>query len=368
MSRKRRGQGQGTLYQRHGSPIWTAQWYNAGGKRRTRSTRTTSRADAERIMGEWVRHAALERVGLVEPEGGTELSRHAGASLESHVAAFERAKRAAGVTDRHVDDTLRMIRRVADVAGWQALGEVDPAGVECFLERENALAPRTRHAHVTAVKTFSRWCVLDGRLAVDPLGRVRKPAARRQVERRALLVQEWRRLTEATEHGPVRRGMEGHERRLLYATALQTGLRQSELRTLTGSSLVLDGGQPHVLVTANRTKNRKPARQFIRPDLAHELRRHVSRAMPGAPVFTMPRREAVASMLRDDLAAAREARRTGLEPATTGSTVRYSNQLSYRPRRRRTPCGSPDRCPCGSGCSAGSGRSTRAARSPRPSG
>ena len=26
-----------------------------------------------------------------------------------------------------------------------------------------------------------------------------------------------------------------------------------------------------------------------------------------------------------------EARRTGLEPATTGSTGRYSNQLSYRP-------------------------------------
>ena len=25
-------------------------------------------------------------------------------------------------------------------------------------------------------------------------------------------------------------------------------------------------------------------------------------------------------------------RRTGLEPATTGSTGRYSNQLSYRPR------------------------------------
>ncbi len=27
-----------------------------------------------------------------------------------------------------------------------------------------------------------------------------------------------------------------------------------------------------------------------------------------------------------------QARRTGLEPATTGSTVRYSNQLSYRPK------------------------------------
>ena len=30
-------------------------------------------------------------------------------------------------------------------------------------------------------------------------------------------------------------------------------------------------------------------------------------------------------------AGAYKARRTGFEPATTGSTVRYSNQLSYRP-------------------------------------
>ena len=35
----------------------------------------------------------------------------------------------------------------------------------------------------------------------------------------------------------------------------------------------------------------------------------------------------------------RQARATGLEPATTGSTVRYSNQLSYVPNKSETPEG-----------------------------
>ena len=33
----------------------------------------------------------------------------------------------------------------------------------------------------------------------------------------------------------------------------------------------------------------------------------------------------------------RSTRRTGLEPATTGSTGRYSNQLSYRPMVLKNP-------------------------------
>ena len=38
-----------------------------------------------------------------------------------------------------------------------------------------------------------------------------------------------------------------------------------------------------------------------------------------------------------------ETRRTGLEPATTGSTVQDSNQLSYRPNWEVRKCSSPAR-------------------------
>ena len=55
----------------------------------------------------------------------------------------------------------------------------------------------------------------------------------------------------------MRVGMTGHERRLLYETAIETGLRSNELRSLARSSLNLGGEQPHVLLDAKRTKDRK---------------------------------------------------------------------------------------------------------------
>ena len=70
---------------------------------------------------------------------------------------------------------------------------------------------------------------------------------------------------------------------------------------------MLDADKPYILLEARQTKNGKAARQYIRPELARDLAGYVARAMPGAAVFAMPRREHVAIMLRADLSAAREA-------------------------------------------------------------
>jgi len=57
--------------------------------------------------------------------------------------------------------------------------------------------------------------------------------------------------------------MTGPERALLYALALQTGLRAGELRSLTRASLMLNTERPHVLLGAKHTKNGMAARQYI---------------------------------------------------------------------------------------------------------
>jgi len=307
-----RGNGEGSLFRRGGAGPWYASWYGGDGKRKERSTRTTSRSDAERIMRKWVERAALEREGLVTPEGGTELDRQAAAPIESHLDAFVTSKRAEGRSAKHIDGTRQMIASTADHCGWSSLGEVNAEGLERFVTRRQAAAhrpwtPRTAHKCVTAWRTFMRWCVADARLAADPLARVKKPTPTRQRCRRMLLVDEWRWLRAETEQGPDRADMTGRARRLLYELAIQTGLRSSELRSLTRSDLILDADRPHVLLDAGRTKNGKAARQFIQAQLADELSAWVAHAMPGAQVFVMPRREHVAKMLRADLAAARSA-------------------------------------------------------------
>ena len=337
MAKKRRGNGQGSLFLRTESGSWIASWYGANGRRIERSTRTTSKSDAERIMRKWVERTALEREGLVTPEGGTELDRHAAASIESHLEAFNASKRSEGRTERHVTETDKMIRDTANGCGWTTLGDLSPEELERFITRKRAptetdegkkpraWTPRTAHKYITALRTFARWCVADGRLAADPLARVKKPAPTRQRARRMLLVDEWRWLRPVTGHGPERMGMDGHTRRLLYELAIQTGLRSSELRSLTRSCMKLDADRPYVMLEGNRTKNRKTARQYVRPELAVELTHYITRTMPGAQVFAMPRREHVATMLRADLSAARVAR---LNEAGTDATERVKREGS----------------------------------------
>jgi hypothetical protein len=104
-----------------------------------------------------------------------------------------------------------------------------------------------------------------------------------------------------------RYNMAAGERVLLYATAVQTGLRSGELRSLTRGRLFLDGEPPYITCKAAATKNAKDAVQYVQPELAGELRRHIATKAPAAPVFAMPHETDVAAMLRADLAAARRA-------------------------------------------------------------
>ena len=99
--------------------------------------------------------------------------------------------------------------------------------------------------------------------------------------------------------------MSGRERRLLYTTAIQTGLRSNEMRSLTRGSLFLDASQPFVLCRAGSAKNRQQARQLIDDELANELRAHIATKAPKAAVFAMPYKNDLVNMLREDLAEAR---------------------------------------------------------------
>ena len=90
------------------------------------------------------------------------------------------------------------------------------------------------------------------------------------------------------------------------------GLRSGELRTLTRGKLFLAADSPYVTCRAGSTKNKKDARQYIKPDLAAGLKQHVANKAPQAPVFAMPHEADVAAMLREDAA---EARREWIQAA-----------------------------------------------------
>ncbi|CAN0314755.1 unnamed protein product, partial [Ectocarpus fasciculatus] len=117
----------------------------------------------------------------------------------------------------------------------------------------------------------------------------------------------WHHLEAAAIAGPVRGGLTGAERSMIFALAIQTGLRSNEIRSLRRSSLHLDSDKLFVVVLAGSSKNRRTARQYVRPELADHLRQHAAMMSPGAGVFEMPAQKRVPKMLQADLNAAREA-------------------------------------------------------------
>ncbi len=287
---------------------WYVSWFDHGGKRRVKCSRTTDKAAAERIGAKLDSDAALRRDRVIDPalEGIAEQSRR---TVESHLADFKAKLQAAGRSADHVHHTAKLIREVADAAGFRLASDISADGVNCYAQtmKDAGKAARTIQARIVAIKAFSRWLANNHKLPRDPLASVQRPSMETEGrKRRMLLPDEWAWLRHAAESGELSHGMQPAERVLLYATAIQTGLRSAELRTLTRGKLYLSNDPPFVLVPGRSTKNRKEAKQYITGDLAAELRQHIATKAPTAPVFNMPVGPSVAAMLLADLAKARK--------------------------------------------------------------
>ncbi len=283
-------------------------YFDHEGKRITRSARTSDKAAAERIAAKLESDTALRRDGVIDPhlDAICDQSRR---SVESHLADFEAKMQAANRKPKHIVTTIGYIRAIAQASEWGTVSDVSADDVNRWAGKlkEEGRSARTIQAHLTAAKSFTRWLASNHKLPRDPLTSVQKPdpKADRRRERRMLLPKEWRWLHSTTIEGSERDCMTGLERMLLYAVAIQTGLRAGELRSLTRGRLFLDSDTPYITCKAGQTKNAKDARQYVQSDLAHDLAQHAGSKTPGAAVFNMPRSEDVADMLRADLADAR---------------------------------------------------------------
>jgi integrase len=291
-----------------GAGNWYAAWRDHSGKRRTKCTFTTDKAAAKRIAAKYEADAALRRDGVVDAqlEGISDQSRR---SIESHLADYEAMLKASNSDGKHVYSTLKYIRDICKAAHFETAGSLTADGVNHYATglKKNGKSTRTVQAYLTAIKSFSRWLARNAKLPRDPLASVRKPSPQsdRRYERRMLLQTEWQWLRAAVKEDRLK--MPATERVLLYATAIQTGLRSNELRSLTAGKCFLTGDKPYVVCKASSTKNAKEARQYVQRELAAELAAHVAKLPPKRSVFKMPDASDVSAMFKADLAAARTA-------------------------------------------------------------
>lgn len=155
--------------------------------------------------------------------------------------------------------------------------------------------------HRAAARSFVLWLRKDGRLADDPLIGLASYNAKADPrhDRRALSLDELQRLIAVAASGPTYKRMTGRARSLCYRLATTTGLRYSEIQSITTTGLTF-GDSPTVQVAAAYCKNGEPATLPLPGDLAHDLADFVASIPEGAPVFDLPEGGG-AAMVRFDL-------------------------------------------------------------------
>ena len=233
--------------------------------------------------------------------------------LSEHLDEFKADLLAKGTSSHQAGVVHSRVKKILDGCRFTLWADISASKVQRFLaglrrdtDEKRGLSAQTSNWYLQAIKAFCAWLVRESRAPENPVAHLRGLNVKtdRRHDRRALSDEECRHLLAAAMAGPVVQGMPGPDRALLYRTALESGLRANELRTLTIGACDLIGQPPTLTVKAGYSKHRREDVQPVPSGLAEALRSHVEGRGADEPVFpTMPP-DKTARMLRADLGAA----------------------------------------------------------------
>jgi integrase/recombinase XerD len=233
--------------------------------------------------------------------------------LPDHVDEWHDVLIARGRVRRYAEMAREKVLRLIDLCKAQRISQITLSSVELAIGGlrsipgrygNNGLSDQTVVHHVNAMKSFTKWLHVDNRIRLNPLEKLSPPKVVNKRIRKPLSPEDATRLIQATRTRKRCCGLEGEDRAALYAMALGTGLRLSELLSLIPEDFRLDHNPPTIRCKAQFTKNRKEAVQPIRPELADYLRSWIVGKAPGMPLMPHPEEHA-SHMVRMDLKAAR---------------------------------------------------------------
>ncbi len=299
---------------RNGRKRWVIDYTDAQGKRRRKTGYTDKRA-TERLAAELEGRAERIRDGLSDPHED-ERRGQAARKLVDHLDDYETHLRAKNRTgEDRIKKIVSTITKTADECGWSRIGDIDSTRLAKELDRlaKQGLASSTLRDRLVIVKAFARFLVEHRRLTFNPLDGLKASDTKtlkrdRTIRRRALTDDEIAKLLAAadamgemvttTKRYRARSGANQGEivegirrirvphRSTLYRLALGTGLRVSEIKSLTPESFDLDAeGGPVVVVDAAYTKNKETAILPLARALADRLGPLIDRSEPREAIW-----------------------------------------------------------------------------------
>lgn len=241
---------------------------------------------SQQLAAELEKAAELAREGVVD-----RYKEHRKTPLAEHLEDFKKSLSARSNTEEHVMLTVRRVKNVIEGCRFATWNNIQASKVQSYVaslrDGKNGIGASTFNCYLKATKQFCKWMTQDRRASESPLEHLKCETVRKVVDeehpRRALEIDELRRLLEVTNAGVKRFGMTGYERYLLYRLAAETGLRAKELRILKVCSFDFDNLT--VSVARAHTKNRRGAVQQLKRETAEELKRFFSDKLPNVKAF-----------------------------------------------------------------------------------
>ena len=217
-----------TIYKRPKQNNWSVEWTDSEGKRVQRSTGTPNRRLAKYIAKDIMSNHDAPVV-------------QAKRSLEELTEEWLEELKNLGRSKIHVDQRCRAI---------QKLGLDVPVANQRMGKMASQRSDRTLQMYCIALKQFGIWCVENGHRDRNPMLGLKKPSRRTgRVYVRGVLTKD--QAQTLCNHPAI-----PAHRRLVYRTALSTGLRIGELRKLKPEHLKVINGRPCIHLKPRHVKNR----------------------------------------------------------------------------------------------------------------
>ncbi len=244
----------------------------------------------------------LARIGLIDRNRAA-----AGKPITEHLTDY---RQSIGDITKHARATYQALLKIfrdCKFVYWQDIQASRLYNYLMRLKTNGKISQRTFNAYLKSSKSFCAWMVQDRRASESPIQHL-KPIriTEREINRRALEENELARFLDTTARGPERYGMTGYERYLIYRFAIETGLRASEIRSLTVGDFDFDNKT--VTVRAGASKRKRQDIQPLKPNTANLLKEFFKNKTANAKAFGGTYKQLTArtaDMVKADLEAAK---------------------------------------------------------------
>ena len=222
--------------------------------------RTSDKQVAEKRLAEIIKERQQEAEGIIAPKSLRTATQKA---LQDHYKDYETDLTARGCSKSYIKICNYRFVSLIKQTDWTSLRDVTLDSFYAWRSRQK-LAAKTLNEYAILFQAFLNWMERKGSIATNPFKHfTRIETNGREVrQRRAFSDEELTRLLSIQT-----------ERRIVYLTAVYTGLRRGELAALRWNDICLDTEKPYIQVRAAISKNKKNATLPLHSELVAELRK-----------------------------------------------------------------------------------------------